>query len=153
MNYISRKLDFFFFFFLTVPHGLWDVHSLTRDWTCATTVKTPSTNHGTIRKSPSMKLLKKTQIWWRSSATKKEHKYSINWWRTSVWEIEQILREGKLGWLPSKKIVDIFKNCHTHFVVVVVVVSGGQLWGQCTFGSMGLNGWVQGSLLSVTDVR
>ena len=39
-------------FFLLCPQGLWDLSSLTRDWTQATEVKVLSPNHWTVREFP-----------------------------------------------------------------------------------------------------
>ena len=41
----SCKLGYFFFFFLTVPHGLWDLCSTSRDWIHALPVEVQSPNH------------------------------------------------------------------------------------------------------------
>ena len=39
-------------YFLTMPQGLWDLSSLTRDWPGPLTVKTQSPNHWTAREVP-----------------------------------------------------------------------------------------------------
>ena len=41
-----------FFFFLVTPHSLWDLISLTRDWTWALAQKAPNPNHCTAREFP-----------------------------------------------------------------------------------------------------
>ena len=45
---------FCFLLFLATWHGLWDLSSLTRDWTWATAVKAPSPNHWTARELPQL---------------------------------------------------------------------------------------------------
>ena len=40
------------FFFLATPPGLWDLSSLTRDWTWEPVVKAPTPNHYTTREFP-----------------------------------------------------------------------------------------------------
>ena len=61
-------------------------------------------------------------------------------------------REGGIG-CPAKTWWMCFKNT---LYVFVFVVSGGQVWGQCTFDPMGLNWWVsewEESFVSVAEGR
>ena len=44
LSQVESTLDSFTVFFLAVMHGLWDLSSLTRDQTPASTVKAPSPN-------------------------------------------------------------------------------------------------------------
>ena len=44
----------FFFFFWSMPCGMWDLISLTRDQTCSSALEAESHNHWTARKSPSL---------------------------------------------------------------------------------------------------
>ena len=47
-----RIIRFFKFYFFATLHGLWDLSSLTRDWTWAPAVRAPSPNHWTAKKFP-----------------------------------------------------------------------------------------------------
>ena len=44
----------FFFFFWSMPCGMWDLSSLTRDQTCSSALEAESHNHWTARKSSSL---------------------------------------------------------------------------------------------------
>ena len=56
------SLVFLFFFFSVVPHGLWDLSSLTRDQTQAPAVEAQSPDQRTAREFPIFSLLRNLHI-------------------------------------------------------------------------------------------
>ena len=90
--------SFFFFFFLSVPTGLWDPSSLTRDWTSTLwSKKHPVLTTAAPRNYPDIACL--WRIFWaenRASLVAQAVKNPPAMWETWVWSLgwEDALEEG-----------------------------------------------------------